>query len=112
MTPRLVLLLVSASVAACGVSAKDHCQQRQELWEHAVGDDDPEWTAKSREMFVPDCTKVLSEPDARKELVCRDRCLRAVDRSTKRSSPEARAAYGSLQRCETGCLGVPVSQPE
>jgi hypothetical protein len=111
MTSRLVLLLVSASLVACSVSAKDHCQERQELWEHGFGDDDPEWTAKSREMFVPSCTQMLSEPDARKELACRHRCLRAVDRSTKRSSPEARAAYGSMQRCEAGCLGLGSGEP-
>ncbi len=110
MTSRIVLLF-SAAMTACGVSAKDHCQQRQELWEHGFGDDDPVWTAKTREVFVPSCTKMLSEPDARRELVCRDRCLRAASGATNRSSPEAREAYASLQRCEAGCLGMGAGAP-
>lgn len=99
--PFLLLLFV---VTGCSVTAKDHCENRQALWEHAFADEDRVFAEKTRASYVPSCTKMLSKEGARKELECRDKCLEAADRSTTRSSQAAKDAYGSFQRCEAKCL--------
>jgi hypothetical protein len=101
---RLAAVAITFLLTSCSVSAKDHCTQRQELWEHAVGDDDPEFAESTRESYVSDCTKLLSDQGARTELACRHRCLESVNRATKRNSEEAKAAYGAIQSCEAACL--------
>lgn len=97
--------LLFVVVTGCSVTAKDHCEKRQALWEHAFADEDRAFAEKTRASYVPSCTKMLSKEGARKELECREKCLEAADRSTTRSSQAAMDAYGSFQRCEAKCVG-------
>ena len=105
------LVALGCFLAACGSTAEDYCSRRQDLWEHAFGDDDPEWAAENRLIYVPSCTQLLSGTDAKAELACRHRCLRAADRTTNRSSSEARAVVSNLQQCEVGCHGNNAASP-
>jgi hypothetical protein len=62
--------------------------------------------------FVPSCTRLLSKPEARSELVCRDKCLRDARKDAQPGSREAKDAYVAFSHCEAVCLGAkPGPQP-